>query len=65
MNSVSCNPPVDEDLKRGVAEFDVTIPEFEMLRLNKQYQKYIALEEGKIRFNVYAPTWRIALSLDE
>lgn len=28
-----------------------TIPEFEKLTLNKQYQRYITLEEGKIRFD--------------
>lgn len=42
---------IDADLKRKVSEFDITIPEFEKLTLNKQYQRYITLEEGKIRFD--------------
>jgi hypothetical protein len=42
---------IDAYLKRRVSEFDITIPEFEKLTLNKQYQRYITLEEGKIRFD--------------
>ena len=42
---------IDTGLKRRVSEFDITIPEFEKLTLKKQYQRYITLEEGKIRFD--------------
>ena len=42
---------IDADLKREITEFEITIPEFEKLTLNKQYQRYITLEEGKIRFD--------------
>jgi hypothetical protein len=43
--------PIAADLDRRVPEFDITIPEFEKITLNKQYQRYITLEEGKIRFD--------------
>jgi len=42
---------IDADLKRKVSEFDITIAEFEKLTLNKQYQRYITLDEGKIQFD--------------
>jgi len=42
---------VDQDLKRKISEYDITISEFEKLTLTKQYQRYITLEEGKIRFD--------------
>ena len=42
---------IDADLKRRVSEFEITIPQFEKITLNKQYQRYITLEEGKIRFD--------------
>ena len=41
---------IDAGLKRRVSEFEITIPQFEKITLNKQYQRYITLEEGKIRF---------------
>lgn len=43
---------IDADLKRRVSEFDITILEFKKITLNKQYQRYITLEEGKILFDV-------------
>lgn len=42
---------IDADLKRRVSEFEITIPQFEKITLKKQYQRYITLEEGKIRFD--------------
>ena len=42
---------IDADLKRRVSEFDITIPQFEKITLSNQYQRYITLEEGKIRFD--------------
>jgi hypothetical protein len=42
---------IDADLEHRVSEFDIAIPEFEKLTLKKQYQRYITLEEGKIRFD--------------
>ena len=42
---------IDEDLKRKISEYDITVAEFEKLTLTKQYQRYITLEEGKIRFD--------------
>ena len=61
---------IDADLERRVSEFDITIPEFEKITLNKQYQRYITLEEGKIRFDEIpaAPsTWGncVALNLND
>jgi hypothetical protein len=42
---------IDAGLERRVSEFDITIPEFKKLTMKKQYQRYITLEEGKIRFD--------------
>jgi len=42
---------IDEDLKRKISEYDITVAEFEKLTLTKQYQRYITLEEGKIWFD--------------
>ena len=42
---------IDEGLKRRISEFDLTIAQFEKITLNKQNQRYITLEEGKIRFD--------------
>ena len=42
---------VDVNLKRTITEYEITILEFEKLTLSKQYQRYITLEEGRIRFD--------------
>jgi len=42
---------IDDDLKRSVTDFDLTIAQFEKITLNKQHQRYITLDEGKIRFD--------------
>jgi hypothetical protein len=42
---------VDVDLKRTITENEITIPQFEKLTLTKQYQRYITLENGRIRFD--------------
>jgi hypothetical protein len=42
---------VNVDLKRTITENEITILEFEKLTLTKQYQRYITLEEGRIRFD--------------
>ena len=42
---------VDQVLQRKISEYDITVAEFEKLTLTKQYQRYITLEEGKIRFD--------------
>jgi hypothetical protein len=42
---------IDEDLKRRISQFELTIAQFEKITLNKQYQRYITLDEGKIRFD--------------
>jgi hypothetical protein len=42
---------IDEDLKRRISEFELSIAQFEKSTLNKQYQRYITLDEGKIRFD--------------
>jgi len=42
---------VDQDLKQKISEYDITVSQFEKLTLTKQYQRYITLEEGKIRFD--------------
>ena len=42
---------IDAELNSKISEFDFIIPEFGKLTLNKQYQRYITVEEGKIRFD--------------
>jgi hypothetical protein len=42
---------VDVELKRTITENEITILEFEKLTLTKQYQRYITLEDGRIRFD--------------
>ena len=42
---------IDEDLKRRISEFELTIAQFQRITLNKQNQRYITLDEGKIRFD--------------
>src|SRR5271154_4716818 len=42
---------IDEDLKRRISEFELTIAQYEKITLYKQCQRYITLDEGKIRFD--------------
>jgi hypothetical protein len=42
---------INEDLKRRISQFELTIAQFKKITLNKQYQRYITLDEGKIRFD--------------
>jgi len=42
---------ISEDLRKAVESTDVSIELFEKLTLNRQFQRYITLVEGRIRFD--------------
>jgi hypothetical protein len=42
---------VDATLKRQVTSFPLTMEQFDMITKNLQYQKYVSLIDGRIRFD--------------
>jgi len=45
------NNTISPELRKEIESYDVSAEDFEKITLNRQYQRYVALIEGRIRFD--------------